>query len=392
MGFLYAKRNAAGGLECHAGNKSTGAVFPCKRRSPNTGQIYLRDNGFWLNIIGQKLAAFYGFHTGTYRGSIYALCHDGTYLYAGGFFYGVEGNNALYIAMLDDDGWQCMGAGANDFVYALCHDGTYLYAAGPFTQMDGISVNHIAKWNPATSTWSAVGDGLNNTIYALCHDGTYLYAAGSFTYSGSSPVKQVARWTGSSWQQVGNGFNYNPKCLFAQSGNLYVGGHFEFDGDSNPVKRIAVLNGSSWQQVGNGIGDNWVQCIGYHDSKLCVGGYFITNGDGTSCLRLAEYTGGVWSQIGGGINYGGVQGLTSYNGLLYVAGDFDISHGDVADGLMTWDGSLFADPGSPPRSFPGDEYVVLLYDNAVYVGGQMRMIGGYTTCVAKLADEIWSAI
>ena len=90
--------------------------------------------------------------------------------------------------------WTNLGSGMNDQVYALAHDGTDLYAGGYFTNAGGVAANRVAKWDSASGTWTNLGSGMDYEVVALAHDGTDLYAGGSFTNAGGVAANYVAKW------------------------------------------------------------------------------------------------------------------------------------------------------------------------------------------------------
>lgn len=134
-------------------------------------------------------------------------------------------------------------------VYALAKMGSDLYAAGNFATAGGVAASNIARWDGAS--WNPVGDGLNGTVFDLEVVGTDLYAVGVFTQSGSALVSGVAKWNGASWTPLGYGLTldgqpggFGRELYFRaasmrtvsapdgeSSGELFVGGYFNFTGD-----------------------------------------------------------------------------------------------------------------------------------------------------------------
>ena len=82
-----------------------------------------------------------------------------------------------------------------------------LIVAGSFTTAGGLTANHIAAWNPVTSTWSTLGTGFNGDVNALVvwdPDGARpapprLIAGGSFTTAGGVAAAP-GQWDGLQWQ------------------------------------------------------------------------------------------------------------------------------------------------------------------------------------------------
>ena len=156
---------------------------------------------YTVNPAGQIGGTQYGPCAWTNLGSgmndqVYALAHDGTDLYAGGYFTNAGGVAANRVAKWDSAGgtWTNLGSGMEYVVKALAHDGTDLYAGGRFTTADGVAANYVAKWDSASGTWTNLGSGMDYEVGALAHDGTDLYAGGSFTNAGGVAANYVAKW------------------------------------------------------------------------------------------------------------------------------------------------------------------------------------------------------
>jgi hypothetical protein len=138
-------------------------------------------------------------------GFVLALAHDGKNLYAGGQFTNAGGVAANYVAKWDAaaGAWTNLGAGMSNSlgpgsVYALAHDGTNLYAGGFFTNAGGVAANYVAKWDTAAGAWTNLGSGMASygsaPVLALAHDGTNLYAGGHFEKAGGVFARCLAKW------------------------------------------------------------------------------------------------------------------------------------------------------------------------------------------------------
>ena len=212
-----------------------------------------------------------GFNLPGMNGAVNALAvePDGS-LYAGGLFTTAGDVPANHIARWDPatSSWHPLGSGmAGDYsnVYALAvgADGS-LYAGGDFTTAGGVAANHIARWD-ATSTWHPVGSGMGGDypyVYALAFgpDGS-LYAGGGFTTAGGVAANYIARWDSatSSWHPLGSGmggsYPYVYALAFGPDGSLYAGGRFTTAGGvaANYIARWDAAT-SSWHPLGSGMG------------------------------------------------------------------------------------------------------------------------------------------
>ena len=190
---------------------------------------------YTVNPAGQIGGTQYGPCAWTNLGSgmndqVYALAHDGTDLYAGGYFTNAGGVAANRVAKWDSASgtWTNLGSGMDYEVVALAHDGTDLYAGGGFWTAGEVAANRVAKWDPASGTWTHLGSGMENGVLALAHDGTDLYAAGWFTNAGGVAANRVAKWdsAGGTWTNLGSGMEYVVKALAHDGTDLYAGGRF----------------------------------------------------------------------------------------------------------------------------------------------------------------------
>jgi hypothetical protein len=129
--------------------------------------------------------------------------------------------------------------------------GPALYASGYFTVAGGIAAQHVAKWNG--SSWSNLGSGFDGVPFALTEfdggSGPALYAGGSFSRSGTVDVSNMAKWNGSTWSALGNGTSSYVLALTTfddGSGNaLYAGGNFAsaFDSGDSYLAKWANASG-----------------------------------------------------------------------------------------------------------------------------------------------------
>jgi hypothetical protein len=137
-----------------------------------------------------------------------AVCHDGTYLYAGilpldgtplqftGIVYKID--PATMTTLLT---WQ--GAAGEHHVRDVVSDGTYIYVAL------GTSPGKVVKINPATMTTVAVWTGVTgqNSCRAICLAGTKLYAGLAISPAqvveiDTDTMVTIQNWTGTSGQDV----------------------------------------------------------------------------------------------------------------------------------------------------------------------------------------------
>jgi hypothetical protein len=198
-------------------------------------------------------------------------------LYAGGAFTNSGSSAVAHIARLTGNQfngytWQSLGTGLNDNAYTMVlfnSSGTnLLVVGGAFTSAGGTAANHIAAWNPATSTWSTFDTGMNGPVFALAvwdPDGSgpltpRLVAGGFFTSASGMPITNLAEWDGVQWQPFeGGGVNGAIRALTvwpdAAAPNLprlVLGGEFSKAG-TTAANCIAVWRSTGWDTaIGTG--------------------------------------------------------------------------------------------------------------------------------------------
>ena len=214
-------------------------------------------------------------------------------LYAGGWFYYVNGFNIAYnFARWTGSSWQPIGEGntngTDNGVYAMTvfdDDGDgpnlpALFIGGFFSQAGGTEANAIAKFDgknfsPLDEGITTFGSaGLIHCMTVYDDDGQgpnapALMVAGRFMRAGGEPALCVAKWDGSQWSPLGGGIN-----AFVEFGMVYALAQFDEDGagpnpprlfaagkfseaGGNPITNLARWDGTAWSAVGGGVNDPW---------------------------------------------------------------------------------------------------------------------------------------
>jgi trimeric autotransporter adhesin len=200
------------------------------------------------------------------------------------------------IARWDNTNWGSLGPGLNQphsecpdivpsecsSVLALCSDGGYLYAAGWFNRAGELRATNIAKWDG--TNWSTLGRGIGREgtpVYALASSSNDLYVGGYFGTAGEIVVPSIARYDGRNWFPLGSGLAKGPGfptvyALAVVGTDLYVGGDFTSAGGV-PANNIAKWNGVSWSALGSGV-NGVVRALASNGTELFVGGQFTSAG------------------------------------------------------------------------------------------------------------------
>jgi hypothetical protein len=281
------------------------------------------------------------------------------------------------IARWDGTAWFPLGDGLDDTGYALTVLNGKLYVGGTFNLADRVQANHLACWDPATSSWSAVGNSprYDDDIRALAAiDDRWLVIGGTFQrffdgnttvveglwgmvlfdtaaepgdslVAGYRPLEGTSRYGAPGW--------VNTLCVLG--GDLFVGGSFDVAGilalgdqphPGFPAANLAVWHfgteQGSWETCGNGA-DQQVQALVEVDGSLAVGGSFSRAGD-VPAQRVARYdpTSHRWSTLGSGLGDGAhgsswALALAHAPGTgLWVGGQFPVAGGAPSDNLALW--------------------------------------------------------
>ena len=256
---------------------------------------------------------------------VQALAHDGTFLYAGGYFTNAGGSSISYLAKWDGSSWSSAGGVLNGAVRDIELVDGRLFACGTFTTAGGTTVNYIAA--NTGGTWSALGTGLGSICYAISLDGENLYATGDFTSAGGSPANYVAMWNGTSWSALGTGLSNSGREIKFHNGKLYISGLFTAAGGI-AANRAAFWNGSSWSGMATGL-PAYAETIEAYGTDIYFGGSFTTAGN-VNAAYIAKWNGSDWTSLGSGTD-GVVRALAvqSSTGSMIYGGDFLVSNGNI---------------------------------------------------------------
>ncbi|MFO1077505.1 MAG: hypothetical protein U1E73_07240 [Planctomycetota bacterium] len=271
----------------------------------------------------------------------------------GGFFdvAGTELANGIAAYDFATGTWSTFGAGLGSVNALLVLPTGELVAGG----------SSVHRWNG--STWVQLGAGFDSEVLALARrPNGDLVAGGSFTYVGTQVFGGIARWNGTAWVPMGSGMNQAVQAVAAlPNGDVVAGGWFTYVA-GQLIERIARWNGSAWSALGAGIGGEVHALLALANGDLVAGGEFVSAG-GAPADNVARWNGASWSALGTGITGGyppRVHALHQLaNGDLLVGGNFFSAGGAGASCIARWDGTSWSalDGGiTSPLA-----YVTLLY-------------------------------
>lgn len=216
-------------------------------------------------------------------------------LWITGHFEYAGDTEAHGIAKWNGGGWEALGDEPNfgmntGYGGALATNGTELFIGGTFSGINGASMAHVAKYSP-DGGFVAMGAGLANlNVETLIVAEQNVFAGGVPTDNSDAALFS---FDGATWSIVGNGIrsaaNGGQVLTLAYQNNLvYVGGLFDNVGYEQTMLNLALWNmqTEAWSEFGNPNGA--VYHIAFDDGLTFIGGDFAQVG-GKQSIHLAIY-------------------------------------------------------------------------------------------------------
>ena len=287
----------------------------------------------------------------------------------------------------------------------------------PSASAQGLSASVVAElpqglcppdWATVFGGQPGVGGGSSSNSIVLCSavfddglgDGPVLFIGGDFATAGGRPARNIARWDGNEWSEPGGGVNQRVYAMDIHDDGtglaLYIGGDFTLAGGA-PAAHLARWNGTSFSTIGAGVNGTVHALRRIIDGTveyMAVGGTFTT-ADGNPASRIALYFGAVLIPFGDGFD-GQVNDVVLYDNAIYAGGDFDNSGATPLNNLARWNGSQWLDVDS------GTDGRVMTLEaipsgamQGLYVGGDFDEFGPgpiASPSIARWQGGTWSAL
>jgi hypothetical protein len=244
--------------------------------------------------------------------------------------------------------------------------------------------------------WQPVGDGFNWEVRCLYSDtiDNLLYCGGGFKSSGALKVRGISKWIGLKWDSLQSGFDDfgtgNPQpthSIIRYENKIYVLGVFSTAGGI-PSPGLARWNGASWDTL------QCFQNISGGRSNILNGELYIygnfTNICGQQCRYIAKFDGTNWTGIDYGIDttFGLIGSYEIFQGEPYIAGNLL----PIKD-IFKWDGTQAVQLGQGILggiSFIND---ITIYQNELYVAGYFwQSDGNAGDNIMKWNGTSWTSI
>jgi len=323
------------------------------------------------------------------------LC--GNTVYVGGFINSAGNTAANCVAGFDGTNWFPLnnGVAGGGPIIGLGSDGTNVYASGLFTNADNSGAINNAVWDG--TNWSPLaGNTLDGVAYVFKWYESNLYVGGILATAGVYAVNGIARWDGRNWWPLGTGVsgctgalcNSGVTCLAFQGSNVYVGGTFLTAGAVS-AGYVAQYDGTAWHALGNAI-NGPLTALQFYGGYLYAGGFFTNSSAGLT--NIARWDGSAWSGVNGGANLQ-VRDFATDGTNLYAGGLFTEIGGIAANGVASWNGSVWTPLGSGITGFegnPGAVYHMAWQSNQLYVAGPFTGAGNVgASQVARWDGSNW---
>jgi hypothetical protein len=259
---------------------------------------------------------------------------------------------------------------------------------------------------------------------------------GGFSTVGSDTLysKSVAVWNGTVWDTFPHplwnnkpNFNVGFSELLKDNDKIWMFAGYDSTGN-NPKFRPVLYDGSTFTMIPAipvSVSSAIIKAIKYRNKLIVTGNFY--DYPSYNFNKLAQFDGTNWSQMGIGVRgtLTGVGELAVYNDTLYIAGNFSKADGNTGNYIMKWDGSQLTDAGFggwcgygpirrllpfrnrlyafggfncaanqkafgvayyengkwvvPQDSIPNGVDDAVLYNDAIYIGGDFESINGDST-------------
>ncbi|MEO1450949.1 MAG: T9SS type A sorting domain-containing protein [Bacteroidota bacterium] len=315
-------------------------------------------------------------------------------LYATGFFQQICDSSIRHIAKWQDNEWQKASFNLPNPGHSLQEINGKLYITGYEFNADSNWVyvfdgNSLEKLGSAVST---AGSSLFPNIYDIIEYQGNLVACGEFNRVGSDTVAGIMQWDGTAWGPLGDGLSGSlvsnvtfPHKLLVHNDELYVVGNFRSAGGML-VDGVAKWDGTTWANMGAGF-NSTVYSIAVFEGSIIVGGTFTRSGT-TWINRIARWDSTGWAPLNFGVTNPVwsldifVHTLKEIGGALYIAGSFEeITYADTSTAMCNNVVAYRADTldllgGGVPNNTM--EALALVGEDTLLVGGGNFGMGGYT--------------
>jgi len=292
--------------------------------------------------------------------------------------------------------WLGMPDGPNEHIRTLCYDSINdrLYAFGRFIEAGGQVVNGTTFL--ANGQWHPMGEGVDSVFSFSVRD-AYLrndsvMISGVFNTLVNIPnTKRIALWNGYEWKSIGDeGSDGDAAGMLANEDGWTMAGGFT-DIGGIPSHSIARYRNGSWEDLcvyPDNSGYKYYTAVAKYQNQYIFAGNI--NGDFPDINEIGVLVNDSLRPLGPGIlGDSWVNDMLVYNGKLFVTGEFYSGWGNPGSGIMTWNGTQWADP-IPGVICASQGLDLDIFDGKLFFSGYMLLPGSsdFYTLAMYIPGEI----
>lgn len=196
-------------------------------------------------------------------------------------------------------------------------------------------------------------------------------------------------------EKIGNGVNPSaPVYTFPWNDSIILRGNFTTIPGNIPSDGMAYWNGSQWKDLSlNSYSDGKAYMM--YQGELLMGGLLRFKGIPGN-LPLLQFNGNAWVNVFGvtsANSLGSINDMIVYNNELYVAGQLQRIGGKYVKNIAKWDGAAWTDVGGGCGGSVNEINSLAILNNELYVGGFFENAGTKVAKhVAKWDGTSWFAL
>jgi hypothetical protein len=228
-------------------------------------------------------------------------------------------------------------------------------------------------FHPGICQWQSLDQGLTSFSNDMLYDSTtgLIYVGGYFDYTGDSlRVNSIASWDGMHWDSLAGGVKVIPVVrLIKYQNKLFASGRFVYSNTSDE-NWLGIWDGNHWDTLDERI-NGYIDCFKEYNNELYLGGGFNRIGTDTTIHLLAKWDNHTFTSFPFGALADGwaVSAIEFFQGQMYVGGNFYDTITGQPD-IEVYDGTAFHSFGGNVLA-DGTGFIssMVVYQNELYIAG-----------------------
>lgn len=269
-----------------------------------------------------------------------------------------------------------------DLHYSMTEHRLYVAGQMNYARQDSVVLNGVGYWDG--QHWHAMGSGITHPNLGLVPPAQAVFVtdssvviAGQFQKVGEVlNTAAVAVWQAGAWGTAGLDsaavYGTMPVRLDTLDGTLQLFGGFTWN-FADTIENWAQQNASGWCQYDplEPFEPFGGAACRFQGEVYAAGNFETLNG----VYDVARQGSNGWEQLGPGLlGDPVVQDMLVFDDLLWVCGDYLAAAGNVASGLMAWDGSQWLNK-FPQISMVAQCGDLLVANGKLYISGPFQVLG-----------------